>query len=90
MDNTILVAILSFIGTIIGTFGGILTANKLTNYRLTQIEKKIEQNTLSYEHIAVELCNLRTSYEVCSVKICNLEKRLNNIEKLMEGKDIWN
>lgn len=90
MDNTILVAILSFIGTIIGTFGGILTANKLTNYRLTQIEKKIEQNTLSYEHIAVELCNLRTSYEVCSVKICNLEKRLNNIENLMEGKDIWN
>lgn len=88
MDNTILVAILSFIGTIIGTFGGILTANKLTNYRLTQIEKKIELNTLSYEHIVSELSNLRTSYEVSSVKICNLEKRLNNIEKLMEGKDI--
>lgn len=88
MDDTILVAILSFIGTIIGTFGGILTANKLTNYRLTQIEKKIEQNTLSYEHIVSELSNLRTSYEVSSVKICNLEKRLNNIEKLMEGKDI--
>lgn len=88
MDNTILVAILSFIGTIIGTFGGILTANKLTNYRLTQIEKKIEQNTLSYDHIVSELSNLRTSYEVSSVKICNLEKRLNNIEKLMEGKDI--
>ena len=88
MDNTILVAILSFIGTIIGTFGGILTANKLTNYRLTQIEKKIEQNTLSYEHIVSELSNLRTSYEVSSVKICNLEKRLNNIEKLMEGRDI--
>lgn len=88
MDNTILVAILSFIGTIIGTFGGILTANKLTNYRLTQIEKKIEQNTLSYEHIVSELSNLRTSYEVSSIKICNLEKRLNNIEKLMEGKDI--
>lgn len=88
MDNTILVAILSFIGTIIGTFGGILTANKLTNYRLTQIEKKIEQNTLSYEHIVSELSNLRTSYEVSSVKICDLEKRLNNIEKLMERKDI--
>lgn len=88
MDNTILVAILSFIGTIIGTFGGILTANKLTKYRLVQIEKKIEQNTLSYEHIVDELCNLRTSYEVCSIKICNLEKRLNNIEKLMEGKYI--
>ena len=46
MENTILVAILSFIGTIIGTFGGILTANKLTNYRLAQIEKNLEQNTL--------------------------------------------
>lgn len=88
MDNTILVAILSFIGTIIGSFSGILTTNRLINYRLAQIEKKIEQNTLSYEHIAAELCNLRTSYEICSVKICNLEKRLNNIEKLMEEKGI--
>ena len=32
MGDTIAVALISFAGTLIGTFGGIITANKLTNY----------------------------------------------------------
>lgn len=44
MDNTIVVAIISFIGTLIGTFGGIITSNKLTNYRIEQLEKKVEKH----------------------------------------------
>lgn len=43
MANTeILVAILSLCGTGIGSLGGILAANKLTNYRIQQLEKKVE------------------------------------------------
>lgn len=44
MTDTILVAILSLIGTFIGTLGGILTSNKLTLYRIEQLEKKVEQH----------------------------------------------
>ena len=42
MDNTIIVAIISFLGTLIGTAGGIIASGKLTEYRLTQLEKKVD------------------------------------------------
>lgn len=42
MTEAIIVALLALIGTLGGTFGGILTANKLTNYRIEQLEKKVE------------------------------------------------
>lgn len=44
MTEAIIVAILALIGTLGGTFGGILTANKLTNYRIEQLEKKVEKH----------------------------------------------
>lgn len=43
MDNTLVVALISFAGTLTGTFGGIITSNKLTNYRIEQLEKKVEK-----------------------------------------------
>lgn len=44
MSETVLVAILSLIGTLLGTIGGILAANKLVLYRLEQLEKKVEKH----------------------------------------------
>lgn len=44
MIETVIVAVLSLIGTLIGTLGGILAANKLTNYRIEQLEKKVEKH----------------------------------------------
>ena len=42
MDLTSLaVAGMSLIGTLAGTFGGILVSNRLTNYRIEQLEKKV-------------------------------------------------
>lgn len=44
MDNTVIVSIISLIGTLGGSLGGILVANKLTNYRVEQLEKKVEEH----------------------------------------------
>ena len=44
MSEAVIVAVLALIGTLGGTFGGILTANKLTNYRIEQLEKKVEKH----------------------------------------------
>ena len=42
MDLTsIAVAGMSLVGTLAGTFGGILVSNRLTNYRIEQLEKKV-------------------------------------------------
>ena len=51
MTEVIVVAILSLFGTIIGTFGGIITANKLTIYRLEQLEKKVEKHNNVIERV---------------------------------------
>lgn len=41
MSEAIIVALLSLAGTAIGSITGILTANKLTNYRIEQLEKRV-------------------------------------------------
>ena len=51
MNDSTLVAILSLIGTLIGSLGGILTANKLTNYRLSELEKKVEKHNMVIERV---------------------------------------
>lgn len=44
MDNTVIVAVLSAVGTVAGSLGGILISNKLTNYRIQQLEKKVDEH----------------------------------------------
>lgn len=45
MNSTIIVAIISFFGTLVGTAGGIITSGKLTQYRLAQLEKKVDAHS---------------------------------------------
>lgn len=44
MTEAIIVAILGFAGTLLGSLFGILAAQKLTQYRLVQVEGKAENN----------------------------------------------
>ena len=44
MDHTVLVAVLSLVGTLVGSVCGILAANRLTNYRIEQLEKKVDKH----------------------------------------------
>lgn len=53
MSETVLVAFMSLIGTLGGTLGGILVANKLTNYRLEQLEKKVEKHNNVVERVYI-------------------------------------
>lgn len=42
MSDTIIVAIIGLCGSAAGAFGGILISAKLTQYRLEQLEKKVQ------------------------------------------------
>ena len=44
MSDAVIVAVLSLTGTLIGSFGGIMAANKLIVYRIEQLEKKVEKH----------------------------------------------
>lgn len=55
MNPEILVAIFSLCGTLIGSLAGIMTANKLTVYRIEQLEEKVKKhNDLVERMIVVE------------------------------------
>jgi hypothetical protein len=55
MDSAILVALLSFSGTLIGSVAGIIASSKMTAFRLEQLEKKVEKhNCLVERMVAVE------------------------------------
>ena len=55
MEPEIVVALLSLVGTIGGSFLGVLASNKLINYRIQQLEKKVEKhNNLVERMVLVE------------------------------------
>lgn len=35
-------AMINLVGTVLGSLGGILISNRLTNYRIEQLEKRVE------------------------------------------------
>ena len=70
MNETIMVAILSLAGTTIGTFGGIMASSKLTNYRLSQLEKKVDKHNSVIERTYI----LEEKVKVANHRIDDLEK----------------
>ena len=42
MEPTIIVALISFAGTVVGTVLGMMAGTKLTTYRIEQLEKKVQ------------------------------------------------
>lgn len=53
MQPEIVVAICSLIGTLVGSLAGIMTANKLTTYRLEQLEEKVKKHNNLVERMAI-------------------------------------
>ena len=76
MSETIIIALLSLIGTLSGTFGGILATSKLTNYRLEQLEKKVDKHNNLIERMfkAEENINiLDEKIKIANHRIADLE-----------------
>lgn len=44
MSDTVIVSLISFAGTCIGAVGGILASIKLTTYRISQLEDKVNKH----------------------------------------------
>lgn len=76
MTDTVLVAIISLIGTLGGSFGGVLASNKLVNYRLGQLEKKVEKHNSVIERTY----KLEEEETVIEEKIKVINHRINDLE----------
>lgn len=77
MSETIIVALISLLGTFGGTLGGILTANKLTNYRIEQLEKKVEK----HNQVIDRVYNLEKEDEVEKEQIKVINHRIGDLEE---------
>lgn len=76
MAPSIITALLALVGTTIGSVAGILTANKLTNYRIEQLEKKVEKHNSVLE----KLYGLESRTDVLEEKIKVANHRIDDLE----------
>lgn len=76
MDNNLIVALLGFAGTLVGTFTGILTSAKLTAYRIEQLEKRVSEHN-----------NFARRMPVIEEKIENLFRQVTELERRIENEN---
>lgn len=76
MMNEIIVGLLSLVGTLVGTFGGIVASSKLTAYRIGQLEKKVDKHNNFAERIPV----IEDRIKVANHRIDDLEKIAERID----------
>ena len=80
MDAITSSGILALIGTLVGTFGGILTSNKLTNFRIEQLEKKIEKREDAHSELKLRVAHLEDADKLLSEKIDVANHRIADLE----------
>lgn len=68
--NEIIIAVLSLLGTIIGSLSGVLAANRLTNYRIQELEKKVEKHNTIVERTY----RLEEMMKVANHRLTDLER----------------
>lgn len=76
MSEGVLVAVLSLIGTLAGTLGGIVVSNKLVNYRLQQLEEKVQ----AHNNLIDRTYKLEADAEVVHEQIRVVNHRLKDLE----------
>ena len=76
MTDAIIVALLGLLGSGVGTFGGILVSSKLTQYRLEQLEKKVEVHNQVIDR--VYKLEERTEIQEEKIKVAN--HRIDDLE----------
>ena len=74
--NEIIVGLLSLVGTLVGTFGGIVASSKLTAYRIGQLEKKVDKHNNFAERIPV----IEDRIKAANHRIDDLEKIAERID----------
>ena len=77
MSESIVIAILSLVGTIIGSLLGILASNKLVVYRIEQLEKKVEKHNSVIERVYLlekDDAVIKEDIKVANHRIDDLEK----------------
>lgn len=60
----VVIAIISVAGTVLGSFFGVVASSKLTQYRIEQLEKKVEK----HNNLVERMYRLEEKVEILEVK----------------------
>jgi cell division protein FtsB len=81
MSNEVLIALLALVGTLVGSGSGILISNKLVNYRIEQLEKKIDKYADNQEELRERLIVVEQSTKSAHHRIDDVVQQLNIHER---------
>ena len=76
MSETIIVAIISLFGTLGGSLLGVLASNKLTNYRIEQLEKRVEK----HNNLVERTYQLEEEHKADEEKFKFINHRIDDLE----------
>lgn len=72
MDSSITVGLLSLAGTLVGSLGGILTASRLTSWRIGKLEEKVNKHNNLIERMVVVEQSTKSAHH----RIDEMEERM--------------
>ena len=78
MPAEVITAALSLVGTLVGTLGGIALSSNLTNYRIEQLEKKVEK----HNNLITRTYKLEQEFAVMDEKVKVANHRIDDLEDL--------
>lgn len=78
MPAEVVTAALSLVGTLVGTLGGIALSSNLTNYRIEQLEKKVEK----HNNLITRTYKLEQEFAVMDEKVKVANHRIDDLENL--------
>ena len=76
MSGEVVVALITLLGSAIGTIGGILATNKMTAYRIEQLEKKVDK----HNQVVERMYEAEKNISVISEEIKNVNHRIEELE----------
>ena len=65
MPSEVLIALLSLLGTLVGSAGGVWTSSRLTTYRIGELEKKVDKHNTIIERTVVLERDQKTLFKLC-------------------------
>lgn len=77
MDSEVLVAIIALIGTVTGSISGIMISSKLSNYRIEQLEIKLDKYISNQD-------KLKDKVLILEKDILSFREKLEDIERQVQ------
>ena len=76
MSGEVVVALITLLGSAIGTIGGIFATKKMTAYRIEQLEKKVDK----HNQVVERMYEAEKNISVISEEIKNVNHRIEELE----------